>query len=98
ELPGHHFLTLDIGSPVERLRAPIRSLLAGRAENQHLTQAAINRRGRPIDVAVTMTRLTGDGAARGIILLMDAAARDRGGAPAGLARADGSPDGESAVD
>ncbi len=95
EVLGHHFLNLDIGFPVERLRTGIRNLLAGRSEHEHISQPAVNRRGRPIDCSVNMSCLVGDGAARGVILIMDATARDatapesRGPSGASLSSADG---------
>jgi two-component system CheB/CheR fusion protein len=99
EVVGHHFLNLDIGFPVERLRPGIRNLLAGRAEHEQVSQPAVNRRGRPIDTVVSMSCLVGDGAARGVILMMDATPRDSGspegrGQPAAAA-SDGQRDAES---
>jgi two-component system CheB/CheR fusion protein len=76
EVVGHHFLNLDIGFPVERLRTGIRNLLAGRTEHAQISQGAVNRRGKPIICTVSMSCLIGDGAARGVILLMDATPRD----------------------
>jgi two-component system, chemotaxis family, CheB/CheR fusion protein len=68
-----NFLNLDIGLPVDRLRAPIRGCLANDSEVQDLTLDATNRRGRPIKVRVTCTPLgTGpDQGSRGVILLME---------------------------
>jgi two-component system CheB/CheR fusion protein len=73
EVVQRNFLNLDIGLPVERLRAPIRSCLAGEAEFLDLTLDATNRRGRPIQVRVTCTALTSapPNAARGVILMME---------------------------
>jgi two-component system, chemotaxis family, CheB/CheR fusion protein len=82
EVLGLHFLNLDIGFPVERLRAPIRNMLAGRTDHAYVNEAAINRRGRPIECAVNLTCLAGDGATKGVILMMDATPRD-GSAPDG---------------
>ncbi len=73
EVLDQHFLNLDIGFPVEMLRGPIRSLLAGRTERDQLTSRAVNRRGRPIECTVNLTQLVGTDAARGVILVMDAA-------------------------
>jgi two-component system CheB/CheR fusion protein len=99
EVIGHHFLNLDIGFPVERLRPGIRNLLAGRTDHEQVSQPAVNRRGRPIDTVVSMSCQVGDGAAHGVILMMDATPRD-GGSPEGrgqpdLAASDGQRDGES---
>ena len=85
EVLGHHFLNLDIGFPVERLRNGIRRLLAGRAEHEQVSQPAVNRRGRPIDTLVNMSTLVSGGAPRGVILMMEATPRD-GGAGDGRAQ------------
>jgi len=73
EVLQKNFLNLDIGLPVERLRAPIRSCLAGEAEFLDLTLDATNRRGRPIQVRVTCTPLTAGPPddSRGVILMME---------------------------
>lgn len=75
EVLNQHFLNLDIGFPVEKLRGPIRSLLAGRTEQDQLTCPAVNRRGRPIECTVSLSQLAGAGTTRGVILVMDAVAR-----------------------
>jgi two-component system CheB/CheR fusion protein len=71
EVLGSHFLNLDIGFPVERLRPGIRNLLSGRAEHEQISHSAVNRRGRAIDCVVNMSCLVGDGVAHGVILVMD---------------------------
>jgi two-component system CheB/CheR fusion protein len=76
EVLNQHFLNLDIGFPVEKLRGPIRSLLAGRTEHDQVTSAAVNRRGRPIECTVSLSQLVGTGATRGVILVMDAVPRE----------------------
>ena len=75
EVLNQHFLNLDIGFPVENLRGPIRSLLAGRTEQDQVTCPAVNRRGRPIECTVSLSQLAGAGTTRGVILVMDAVAR-----------------------
>jgi two-component system CheB/CheR fusion protein len=73
EVLHKNFLNLDIGLPVERLKAPIRACLAREAEYLDLTLEATNRRGRPVQVRVACTPLA-TGAAdepRGVILLME---------------------------
>src|SRR5262249_38920108 len=72
EVEGQHFLNLDIGFPVDRLRRAIRDGLTGTVERQQIVQQAVNRRGRLIECSVNVTRLIGDGAASGVILMMDA--------------------------
>jgi two-component system CheB/CheR fusion protein len=76
EVLNQHFLNLDIGFPVEKLRGPIRSLLAGRTEQDQLTCPAVNRRGRPIECTVSLSQLVGAGTTRGVILVMGAVARE----------------------
>ena len=68
-----NFLNLDIGLPVECLRAPIRACLAREADFLDLTLDATNRRGRPVQVRVTCTPLGAASAeeSRGVILLME---------------------------
>jgi two-component system CheB/CheR fusion protein len=83
EVEGQHFLNLDIGFPVDRLRSAIRDGLSGRAERQQMTQPAVNRRGRAIECVVNVTRLTGDGDAAGVILMMDAISREEPAFPDG---------------
>ena len=93
EVIGQHFLNLDIGFPVDRLRGAIRGILTGREERSQLTEPAINRRGRPVDCTVQASRLLGDGETRGVILMMDAALRDgaagQTGTDTGAARRNG---------
>ncbi|HVX23437.1 MAG TPA: CheR family methyltransferase [Acidimicrobiales bacterium] len=71
EVDGRHFLNLDIGLPVDRLRTPIRSVLADGSVRHQLTVPAVNRRGRAITCAVTVSPLMAEGAVVGAILLMD---------------------------
>jgi two-component system CheB/CheR fusion protein len=68
-----NFLNLDIGLPVDQLRAPIRTCLARESEVLDVTLDATNRRGRAVQVRVTCTPLvTGPvDEARGVILLME---------------------------
>jgi len=74
EVVRKNFLNLDIGLPVDRLRAPVRACLAGEAGALDLTLDATNRRGRPIQVHVTCMPLAAGPAEeppRGVILLME---------------------------
>jgi two-component system, chemotaxis family, CheB/CheR fusion protein len=60
EVVGRHFLNLGIGLPLDRLRNPIRRALAdGDGKPSHIQLEAVNRRGRPIECAVTLTPLQG---------------------------------------
>src|SRR5262249_22200248 len=54
EVVGQHFLNLDIGFPVEKLRNPIRSCLSSRSEREQVVQRAVNRRGRSIECTVSV--------------------------------------------
>jgi len=72
EAAGQHFLNLDIGLPVDRLRAPIRDVLADGAVPKDLALEAINRRGRPILCRVNIAPLGTDGSKAGAILTMQA--------------------------
>lgn len=82
EVDGQHFLNLDIGYPVESLRAPIRACLAGRSEAERVTHHAVNRRGRTVRCAVSITQLVSDDGIRGVILLMDTTPANEDPAPA----------------
>jgi two-component system CheB/CheR fusion protein len=67
---GTHFLNLDIGLPVSELRATIRETL-GNADTHEVTLAARNRRGRDIEMQISLMPLVGpDDKARGVIMLM----------------------------
>jgi two-component system CheB/CheR fusion protein len=88
EVIGQHFLNLDIGFPVEKLRAPIRNCLAGRSTREQISQPAVNRRGRAVDCVVAINRLLGEETSRGVILMMDAVPQD-GDQRNGAARPDG---------
>jgi two-component system CheB/CheR fusion protein len=82
EVIAQHFLNLDIGFPVEKLRTAVRNCISGRAERAQVVQEAVNRRGRRIECTVSVSCLDGDQGARGVILMMDAVPVD-GEAPAG---------------
>jgi two-component system, chemotaxis family, CheB/CheR fusion protein len=79
EAVGQHFLNLDIGLPTDQLRPMIRRVLAGDTDPQEIRLKAFNRRGRDIEVRVVGTPLSRhDGAATGVILVMDPASDDGG--------------------
>jgi two-component system CheB/CheR fusion protein len=70
EVRGRHLMNLDIGLPVERLLAPIRSVLAGEPA-QDLSVACVNRRGRQISCQLHLSPLKGAlGDIEGVIILM----------------------------
>ncbi len=72
EVQGRHLMNLDIGLPVEQLRQPARSVVAGETERVELTLECRNRRGKAIRCPVRCTPLTsGTGEMLGAILLME---------------------------
>ena len=72
EAPGHHFLNLDIGLPVEDLREPIMTVLAGDSAQETIDLDATNRRGREIRCRVSLTPLLDrDRDIRGVIVLVE---------------------------
>jgi two-component system CheB/CheR fusion protein len=69
EAVGKHLFNLDIGLPVESLRAPLRSCLAT-MKSQEADVPAVSRRGRNIVCRTTFSPLFGPmGEARGVIIL-----------------------------
>ena len=58
EVRFQNFLNLDIGLPIEQLRAGIRACLSGDGEHQEQVVPATNRRGRAILCRVTATPLS----------------------------------------
>jgi two-component system, chemotaxis family, CheB/CheR fusion protein len=72
EAEGEHFLTLDIGLPVERLKAAIRSALQSPNGTQELNVEAVTRRGKSIRCRVRVLPLTNNaGDSYGVILLTE---------------------------
>lgn len=72
EVYSRSLMGLDIGLPVEQLRAPMLAVLHGRAEFQEVVLEMINRRGRTIQCRVTCTPLMGvEKTVQGVILLME---------------------------
>ena len=73
EAVGQHLLALDIGLPLDRLRTPLRSCLAGEHPVEEVTLQAVTRRGRTIRCLVRLSPLfTSGDEIRGAILLMEA--------------------------
>jgi two-component system CheB/CheR fusion protein len=73
EVEGHAFQNLDIGLPVERLKAPIRAVIDGRSDYEEVVLDAVNRRGRTIQCQVSCTPFAGtDREIRGAVLVMQA--------------------------
>jgi two-component system CheB/CheR fusion protein len=81
EALGKHLFNLDIGLPLETLRAPIRACLAGLSRCEEVELDATNRRGRSLRCKVTCSQMglqDGQPAAmtdgeviEGVILLME---------------------------
>jgi two-component system CheB/CheR fusion protein len=62
EAVGEHLMNLDIGLPVEQLRQPIRAQLGNSAaEPSVVLLDAVNRRGRAVQVRVTLTHIEDHG-------------------------------------
>jgi two-component system CheB/CheR fusion protein len=73
EVTGQHFLNLDIGLPLEKLRPLLRGALGG--ETGEAAVDAVNRRGRSVTVRVVSTPLSGRGTggeSDGAIIVMEA--------------------------
>jgi len=72
EVTGHAFLNLDIGLPVEQLKAAIRACLEGRSEFEQPVLEAVNRRGRAIRCRVAVTPFMAEGhEIGGAVLVME---------------------------
>jgi two-component system CheB/CheR fusion protein len=71
EVVGQHFLSLDIGLPVEKLKEAIREALSDDPREGTVTLQAVNRRGRKFDAHIRALPLKDDGGAPyGALLLM----------------------------
>jgi two-component system, chemotaxis family, CheB/CheR fusion protein len=69
EADGKHFLNLDIGLPVNELSKPLRDVLNDGGAPTDLTLAALNRRGKQIELSVRLVPMD-LAAERGVIVLM----------------------------
>jgi two-component system, chemotaxis family, CheB/CheR fusion protein len=73
EVEGQHFMNLDSGLPVEKLRTALRRVLAGTEVEQPIVVEATNRRGRAISCRVRISPLHDSGdAPKGLIIFMEA--------------------------
>src|SRR5207248_3348263 len=72
EVQGQHFMNLDIGLPVEKLRSPLRAVLNGGDHPSPIVLEATNRRGKAFDCRVAVTPLNSVDRVRGLILFMEA--------------------------
>jgi two-component system, chemotaxis family, CheB/CheR fusion protein len=70
EVVGVHFLSLDIGLPVQQLRDAIRAALADGGAGSDLMLEAVNRRGRTFECSVRVLPLRADGESHGVVLIM----------------------------
>ncbi|HEX8080255.1 MAG TPA: CheR family methyltransferase [Jatrophihabitans sp.] len=79
ETLGQHLLNLDIGLPTDELRTVAREVASGERERAELIVQAVDRRGRPVSLRVTVTTLAGPGPQRGgndgALLLMESASQ-----------------------
>jgi len=72
EAEGDHLLGLDLGLPVERLKAPLRQILRDGKDRVELVLEATNRRGRQIECKVVALPFSVDGnQTSGAILVME---------------------------
>jgi two-component system CheB/CheR fusion protein len=74
EAEGQHLFNLDIGLPMEELKPLLRRQFGsdGAHDDESVRLAAVNRRGRPLEVQVTVSQLAAvPNEQRGAILLMD---------------------------
>ena len=73
EAEGEHLMALDIGLPVEELRADLRAALSGGSERSERVLEARNRRGQPLQCRVTILPLTtvANGRATGAVIMME---------------------------
>jgi two-component system CheB/CheR fusion protein len=72
EVRGEHLLNLDIGLPLEQLRPVVRDALGDAGTGAEITLQAVNRRGRTVEVTVTVTPLVdSERQTSGAVLVMD---------------------------
>ncbi|MBV9424415.1 MAG: PAS domain-containing protein, partial [Solirubrobacterales bacterium] len=73
EVEDRHLQALDFGLPVEKLKPALRACLSGESQREVLVLEATNRRGKAFPCQVTCLALHGggDGAASGVIMMME---------------------------
>jgi two-component system CheB/CheR fusion protein len=73
EAEGQNLLALDVGLPVEKLKAQVRAALTGASQREELALEAINRRGKEFRCLVTLLPWgsDGDGLPAGVIMMME---------------------------
>jgi two-component system CheB/CheR fusion protein len=80
EAEDQHFMSLDIGLPVEQLKSPVRATLIGKSKREEVVLDATNRRGKQFQCRVTVLPLNAhaNGQVTGAILMMEpVAAQDQ---------------------
>jgi two-component system, chemotaxis family, CheB/CheR fusion protein len=71
EVEGKHFLSIDIGLPLDEVRDQVRAALADSPQSTEVTVEAVNRRGRTFNCFVrTLPMIGADGENHGAILLV----------------------------
>ena len=71
EAVGHPLFDLDSGIPEEALREPVRDALSQRQDRSQFTVQAVNRRGRTVQLLVTVAALTDERDGGGAMVLME---------------------------
>ena len=73
ETEDQHFLSLDIGLPVEQLKQPLRACLSGKSSREELIVTATNRHGREFQCRVVCIPLgnSSNGEVAGVIVMME---------------------------
>lgn len=72
EVRGRGFFALDIGLPIEELRAPMRAVLDGKPGDSKFVLDAVNRRGKSVKVQVLVAPfVSADGSPKGAALIID---------------------------
>ncbi len=72
EVFSQHFMSLDIGLPIEKLRQLLKAILNKETEHHEFTLNARNRRGKSINCHTILTPLVNSGTdIQGVILLME---------------------------
>jgi two-component system CheB/CheR fusion protein len=72
EVQNQHFLNLDIGLPVDKVRPALRASMSGRNGTQTITVEATNRRGKRISCRVSCSPLVGSqDDVHGVIVVME---------------------------
>jgi two-component system CheB/CheR fusion protein len=71
EVRGQHFMNLDIGLEVQRLKQPLRKCLNSGSAKEELTVEAVNRRGKTTQCHVTCSPLKNASGIHGALILME---------------------------